>query len=155
LHLSPLLSTEHPIQIHENSKAEVKSILHGIGCSFSLIVPPHCIRRYVWDDSGLHGSFQAVRSCSSTYELLNTEFDAGGVVTKHGGKSIPQPSKISSIGTVSSNRRKSTSLAHEATLAINVEHFTDEETTDEMNKVTPNGSSSPWVLGRLEWKLGQ
>jgi hypothetical protein len=65
------------------------------------------------------------------------------------------PYRKSSIGTASSNRRKPTLLAHEATLAINVEPLTDEETTDEMNKVTPNGSSSPWVLGRLEWKLGQ
>jgi len=41
-------------------------------------------------------------------------------IAKHGGKSIPQPSKISCISTASSNRRKSTSLAHEATLAMNV-----------------------------------
>jgi hypothetical protein len=41
-------------------------------------------------------------------------------IAKHGVKSLPQPSKISSINTASSNRRKSTSLAHEATLAMNV-----------------------------------
>jgi hypothetical protein len=62
--LPTFISTEHPIQFHENSKAEVKSVLHRIGCSFSLIFPPHCSQRYVWDDSGLQGSFQAGKSRS-------------------------------------------------------------------------------------------
>ncbi len=60
---------------------------------------------------------------TSLKDKLMKPFHAQQKVAKHVGKSIPQPSKISSIGTASSNRRK---LAHEATLAINVEPLTDE-----------------------------
>lgn len=41
-------------------------------------------------------------------------------MAKHGGKSILQQSKVSATGATSSSRRKSTSLAQEATLAMNV-----------------------------------
>jgi nitrite reductase/ring-hydroxylating ferredoxin subunit len=76
------------------------------------------------------------------------------VILRCSGSTSKDSSVYLSFGHVS-NYLVSRTARDVITMQSKPKPLTDEETTDETNEVTSNGSSSPWVLGRLAKRFGQ